>query len=279
MISPNEIANKQFDKVMGRGYRPEDVDAYLRQVADSMDELMAEKQELEDKIMVLADKLEEYKYDEESFRAALLGAQKLGDSVVRESKAKAKALLEDAETEAKLIKESALKEIENQHSSYTRIQREVSTFKSKLQILYRQHLELIASIPAEDNTPGKSASASSKPKYTADPEPEELPEVLEPLLPEDDGAFSELPPLEEVTEDDFEGLVDTGLDDMDLGYGEKSLEFSRGFEDDQFDEKPSSDDEYIPSSRREEKPSSRESKFGPLKFGKDYDIKRDGRKK
>ena len=97
MLNPNEIANKRFDKVMGQKYRADDVDNYLAQVADSMNDLLEEKQELEKKLIVLADKLEEYKDDEESLRSALLGAQKLGDSVVRDAKAKARDILEDAE--------------------------------------------------------------------------------------------------------------------------------------------------------------------------------------
>ena len=61
MLNPNEIANKRFDKVMGQKYRADDVDNYLAQVADSMNDLLEEKQELEKKLIVLADKLEEYK--------------------------------------------------------------------------------------------------------------------------------------------------------------------------------------------------------------------------
>ena len=59
MLNPNEIANKQFSK--GRGYRAEEVDSYLRQIASDIGELIEEKRDLEKKMMVLADKLEEYK--------------------------------------------------------------------------------------------------------------------------------------------------------------------------------------------------------------------------
>ena len=149
MLNPNEIANKQFSK--GRGYRAEEVDSYLRQIASDIGELIEEKRDLEKKMMVLADKLEEYKEDEESLRAALLGAQKLGDSVVREAKAKAQSLLEDAEAQAVQLVENAKKEIERQQQGFVRLQREVATFKSKLQLVYKQHLELISSIPVDEN--------------------------------------------------------------------------------------------------------------------------------
>ena len=83
MLTPNDIANKKFEKSMNR-YKIEEVDSFLNQVAEEMDNLIADKRDLEKKIMVLADKLEEYKQDEESLRAALLGAQKLGGRLQQE---------------------------------------------------------------------------------------------------------------------------------------------------------------------------------------------------
>lgn len=170
MLNPNEIANKQFSK--GRGYRAEEVDSYLRQIASDIGELIEEKRDLEKKMMVLADKLEEYKEDEESLRAALLGAQKLGDSVVREAKAKAQSLLEDAEAQAVQLVENAKKEIERQQQGFVRLQREVATFKSKLQLVYKQHLELISSIPVDENIV-EAAMKKSAPQPEPQPQPEQ----------------------------------------------------------------------------------------------------------
>ena len=42
MIASEDVRRVTFDKTM-RGYRCEDVDDYLKQVADSMDALSAEK--------------------------------------------------------------------------------------------------------------------------------------------------------------------------------------------------------------------------------------------
>ena len=82
MLTPNDIANKKFDKAMG-GYRIDDVEAFLSQVSDTVIALYEDKKNLEEKIEILAEKLEEYRADEDSLRNALLGAQKLGDSVIR----------------------------------------------------------------------------------------------------------------------------------------------------------------------------------------------------
>ncbi len=170
MLNPNEIANHKFDKAMGRGYRMEEVESYLGQVAGEMNELLIEKQELEKKLMILAEKLEEYKRDEESLRAALLGAQKLGDSVVRDAKAKAASIIEDANAQANLLRENAKRAIEREQHAFIRMQREVAAFRSKLQMLYKQHLELISSIPVNDDL----VNAEFSPKPVADTTPPQI---------------------------------------------------------------------------------------------------------
>lgn len=246
MLNPNEIANKQFSK--RRGYRAEEVDSYLRQIASDIGELIEEKRDLEKKMMVLADKLEEYKEDEESLRAALLGAQKLGDSVVREAKAKAQSLLEDAEAQAVQLVENAKKEIERQQQGFVRLQREVATFKSKLQLVYKQHLELISSIPVDENIVEAAMKKSA-------PQPEPQPQPEQPVFEE---PVDELPPpVEPVDEYAIPLPVDAPL-----SYSEERLEYS----EDAYESDPA------PAPKRE-------SRFGPLKFGKEFDIKRDDDKR
>lgn len=246
MLNPNEIANKQFSK--GRGYRAEEVDSYLRQIASDIGELIEEKRDLEKKMMVLADKLEEYKEDEESLRAALLGAQKLGDSVVREAKAKAQSLLEDAEAQAVQLVENAKKEIERQQQGFVRLQREVATFKSKLQLVYKQHLELISSIPVDENIVEAAMKKSA-------PQPEPQPQPEQPSLRS--LSTSCRLPVEPVDEYAIPLPVDAPL-----SYSEERLEYS----EDAYESDPA------PAPKRE-------SRFGPLKFGKEFDIKRDDDKR
>ena len=92
MITPELIASKRFDKAMG-GFRQDEVEEFLNQVAEEYGALVKEKEELEEKINLLAEKIEQYRADEDSLRSALIGAQKLGDSVIRDSKIKAENIL------------------------------------------------------------------------------------------------------------------------------------------------------------------------------------------
>ena len=106
MLTPETIASRRFDKQMG-GYKQDEVEEFLQQVAAEYAQLLSEKEELEGKIEVLAEKVEQYREDEDSLRSALIGAQKLGDSVIRESKAKADQTLREARAKADQILENA----------------------------------------------------------------------------------------------------------------------------------------------------------------------------
>lgn len=173
MFAPNDIANKKFDKTMGFGYKAEPVEEYLEELANYVAQLLEEKKDLEKKMEVLADKLEEYRQDEESMRNALLGAQKLGDGVIRESKTKAEIILRDATNQAEKMVEGARMQIEQEQLGLAKMQREVGAFKNRLLALYRQHLELINALPEDENAKRREAAP---PPVEPQPEPAKAPQ-------------------------------------------------------------------------------------------------------
>lgn len=109
-MNAKEIVNKQFDKAKLGGYKMEDVDDYLKEVSDEFAQLQKSNSELERKLEVLADKIREYRDDEEALKDALLIAQKQGNAIVAESKASAEKLTrETREKVEKLLAESKAK--------------------------------------------------------------------------------------------------------------------------------------------------------------------------
>ena len=65
MFTSDEIRQITFEKVM-RGYRPEDVESFMERIADEFETLEKEKSDLEEKLYLLAEKVEQYKTEEES---------------------------------------------------------------------------------------------------------------------------------------------------------------------------------------------------------------------
>lgn len=84
MISANEIRNRQI-KVSQVGYDKEEVNILLDEAADTVDGYVAENKELYHKLEVLANKIEEYRAEEDSIKSALITAQKMADQIKKES--------------------------------------------------------------------------------------------------------------------------------------------------------------------------------------------------
>ena len=95
MIASDDVRRVTFDRAM-RGYRCEDVDDYLRQVADSIDSLAAENDDLQKKLVILAQRIDQYRADEDTLSTTMINAQRLGENVIKEAKQKAAEIIRAA---------------------------------------------------------------------------------------------------------------------------------------------------------------------------------------
>lgn len=102
------LAHPQFSKGLS-GYKVEEVDSYIDKVLDTIKDLKDQNEVLEEKIGVLAESLQKYREDEDSLREALLGAQKMGDSIVKNANNKAEITMREASVKAAHIVEEARK--------------------------------------------------------------------------------------------------------------------------------------------------------------------------
>ena len=189
MLTPNDISNKRFEKSPFGGYKPEEVDSFLSEIALSYERLYEAKEAAEEKMEVLAEKLEEYRANEDSLRTVLLGAQKLGDNIIRDSKAKAEVIISDAEGQVKQVFSESEGKINKERETLANLQKETAEFKRRLIAMYKQHLELISLMPeAEEKI------QSEQPDEEA-PVPEEIKAEEAPVQEtdsEDDAFFDEV---------------------------------------------------------------------------------------
>ena len=77
MISSEDVRHVTFDKAF-QGYRREDVDDYLKQVAQAMDDLAAQNDDLQKKLVMLAQRIEKYRTMENSLSTSMINAQRMG---------------------------------------------------------------------------------------------------------------------------------------------------------------------------------------------------------
>lgn len=107
MLKTEQILNAKFTPVSKGTYSAEEVDSFLKVVAQSYETLTGEKNELIKKISILADKIESYRNDEEAIKRSLLDAHKMADTINKNATIKSDTLIGDAETRAQLIVDGA----------------------------------------------------------------------------------------------------------------------------------------------------------------------------
>lgn len=186
MISANDIRDKKFEKA-AFGYKQEEIDEFLSQLIAEFDEIDAEREDLHSKIQLLADKVREYRQDEDALKDALLGAQKQGHKVISDAQEKAQAIIEQAEEKAKALLEEATTrhdeamernraEIAKEKEKLVAAQKEVTEFKRDLFDMYKSHLEMISAMPEvelddEDDAEEEYEEQAETEEYT-EPKPD-----------------------------------------------------------------------------------------------------------
>lgn len=168
MMTLDNIRNIEFSR--GRGYRADEVDDFIDGCVETVESLTRENEELTQKMKVLAEKITEYRNDEDNIRSALLSAQRAGETILRDANARAEQLLKDAEEKARTIRDDAKAAIAGENEELARIQREVSAFKTRMMALYKEHLSLLNVLP--DEAPAVSQPApAAEPAVVVTPEP------------------------------------------------------------------------------------------------------------
>ncbi|MDE6762488.1 MAG: DivIVA domain-containing protein [Oscillospiraceae bacterium] len=146
MLSVKDINNKRFEQARP-GYKTDEVDDFLREIARDIERYQRDKEEAEKKIAVLVESVREYKKDEEALKDALISAQKQSRAVIAEAQVQADKILSEARAKAGEIIGSTKVQLEKEKRCLVKMQQEVSDFKANLLNMYKQHLEQITSIP------------------------------------------------------------------------------------------------------------------------------------
>lgn len=197
MLTPAQIKNHQFS-VSGRGtYAATEVDDYIQEIIESYEQMFKENGELVKKIGLLANRIEEYKEDEDNIKEALLTAQRMADKVTKEANfaaesklsdakekaekavsdataeaerivseatAKAENIVGDAEQKAEKAKAEAELEVDKQKLSLEKSKQEVKDFKNEVMDMYKAHIEKLQQIPEQVDVELTAALAE---KYAA----------------------------------------------------------------------------------------------------------------
>lgn len=226
MLKPNEINAKGFERGTF-GYRPEDIDPFLEQIAKDYEVLYNNNQDSEEKIMKLVDKINEYREDEEAIKDALLSAQKESKRILAEAKEKSEKMIEEAtlkraqieqESEAeceriiaehkeycaKVISENTaetekrIAQVKEEYARQSKLLRELrlnaAQFKAELTDIYSRQIQLVMEMPDDnDNIELAPIDGESEQPAEAEAAAEEKAAEAEPLINTEEAGEEEKP--------------------------------------------------------------------------------------
>jgi len=267
VISPKELRSITFTKTPMGGFKAAEVSDFLDKTFDEYERIYNENNKLVQSLQVLAEKVEEYRGEEDRIKSALISAQKMSDTILREAKHKCELNIRDAEIRAeKILEEAALKSdriiktaeqnIKNEENALLTLQKEVSSFKDRLLTIYKEHITLITALPSDDEEEFEEAEAS-------DVQKQDIPEGSENNGAQIQDTLPETPEPSEKTPD-FAPKEETPSTLSQVAELAKTPEPPAPLENTAID--LSSIDDLL------EDPSTVKSPFDNLQFGEDFSI-------
>lgn len=281
MLNPDAIQKKEFEQSVLGGYRRDEVDAFLDEIEADYRKLYVENTELVEKLKVCLAKIEDYKKDEEFLKTAIINAQRLNETTLKEiemrekevelsAKEKATEIISAAEKEAEeIIKKaeeetadavrSAQEKCKNEISAerksadetIAKIRAEVDFEQNKLDVLRGQVAEFKNTII--ELYKAHLTSISKLPEFKA-AEPVAKEEPVAPVQKEEPAPVLE--PKEEKVE--AEPVVEPEKKETN----ENTVEFKV-------------QEKQKEVSAEEDKYAAKQIRFENLKFGVDYDVNKD----
>ncbi|MCK5340509.1 MAG: DivIVA domain-containing protein [Desulfobulbaceae bacterium] len=207
-LTPQDIQSQQFH-VRFRGFDTDEVDVFLEKIAEDFLEIIQENKLLKKKIESLTSDLHTFNDQDQSFKDAMISAQKVADEMKEKSAKEAEDLLTEARDQARQLRDEA-------HSEIAGLEKQVDDLKALREAVKSDVRNLLETYMTklEESFEDLPPAISSSVMHTAADEPE--PPPFENLSsyeePEMEPESEEAPPAEEENDDDE--LPPTDISDL-----------------------------------------------------------------
>ena len=143
-IAPIDIAHKSFNrKVMGLD--PNEVAAFLRDLADQMEELIRERNSLKEIARQKDIQLLEYKERDETLKATLATATKMSDQIRVDAEREAKLIVQDATQKAELVMRDGRDNLKRLYQEIADLKKLRLQFEANMRALCSAHIQMVES--------------------------------------------------------------------------------------------------------------------------------------
>ena len=222
-LTPLDIRKQEFKKVM-RGFDPEEVEAFHSMVADEMELVIREKNQMNDELIKLRTQLKDYQQVEHMLRETLVKAQNTVEESRVNARREAEIMIHEAELQGDHIIKEAREDLLTLRHEISLVKTQKDSFSKRLRHLLQSQIELLEVMEMDDRQYGRS---------TVDDEFKQRGRLPRKEAP----AVEQHPTHERQTHPDKEDPViirgrveEDEIDDMDLGPDLTDEKFERGHE-------------------------------------------------
>ena len=141
-ITPLDIQQQQF-KTRFRGFDIREVDAFLEQMAETVESLQKENQNLGDEVRRLEMEIQGYRKREETFKRALLNSQKVLDQMKENARKSAELIIAEAEVKAEKILNKAHNRLAQLHEDISELKRQRTQIEVQISSIIEAHSRLL----------------------------------------------------------------------------------------------------------------------------------------
>jgi cell division initiation protein len=141
-LSAMDIENQKFPRKL-RGYAPEEVQMYLRSVAEEVQRLNLENDELREKSGHLGQKLKEIQARERTLQETLVSAQKMSSELKERARQDAAITEKEARIKAERILQQAQDQLMQIEGEIRKSKLEREAFESRIRAVIEEHQALL----------------------------------------------------------------------------------------------------------------------------------------
>ena len=148
MITPYDIQEKEFSRAV-RGYKEDEVDAFLDKIIIEMEHLIKENESLKATISDLEGQLTEKSSSDSSVADTLKQAQDLMKEISFSAEKRARLMIKDAELDASNIRKEARQKASEIEEENANLRRNFDAFKNRYRNLLESELERFDTLTSE----------------------------------------------------------------------------------------------------------------------------------
>lgn len=143
-ISPLDIQQQQFKGKFFGGLDPQDVDAFLQMLAEEMETLIRENNDLKEQSRKIAADMSEMGRRETDLRETMLAAQRVTEEMKANARKEATLLISEAELNGERILSNSEKKLVELNNQLQELRRQKVQFETAFKSLLDTHFKMLS---------------------------------------------------------------------------------------------------------------------------------------